>query len=1485
MVVSDHQGHGQVWEIVGGGAEGGIIVKEGRDLGSPKCADRLSTGALVKELELQSERLHFQRLTGSGPTEGWVSIALGQKQLCVKRDSFHLPAASRALCAFEVLVESLELFPQPVLSLDKRGSQGPRVREGQVLWGFRHEIDGHLWLELTQETMKSVDGVPGPAEGGSLWSPVSVDLNALGIGVTLEVLGLVEERKAPPPESTSGDSTAEEEVLRAGTPSTADEANSPVNCASADPLRTAPTEESTGGGKWGDLATGRGDDEPASAPKASGAGGMFGDIADALDAQEASAGRQVWEVVAGEDLGGIMVREEERATSRRLKERLSKGALVEELEFTEERLHYRLLEGTGPEEGWVARTLGGTEQLVKTDKRPVVRAPPPMEAPASAPEASGGGGMFGGIADALDAQEGSAERREPAVREEERASSRRLKDRLSTGALVQELESTDERLHYRLLEGTGPEEGWVALRLGNRDQLVKTERRPEGAAPPSLEDPAVQDDPKPAASESASPVKDDQAQGGEVQAADPERVPIPLGPSGKYCVENFGWVPPTREELIEMLKDFVAAYSTDEFQQECRSLPPGKEGAAAKQDLLWSLQRPIIGRYGFPQDKGGAGILGECLAVPETRQDPEIAELQQDIFTLLLDPKLQDKLKKEKEAKLSAEAKLRQTPEEIRKRQMEKERKEEQLKELTKKAAVGAETVLGIPVKYKVTSASPLYEGPYFASAVVGQLEVGTFVRGYPGSKTWVKMDVEASRYGETINPELGCWMPLANRQEGNKNVLEAVWCSITLQEASTRSMRVTWPGLETPPEQFQVEYSLDWKATSTDNIGHDGLGLTPNRSVLLTGMPPGSDVSVRVTARVNSPLRDVAGEIVLPGPWFVFQTLPDDGEEDALALGDAPLGEGLYEVTARSVELYPEPSTAKDEAYTLKKGAKIVGIPRKICRQDWLQLTEQTLPPPVNREVGPGDSYWIHLADEPVARIEDRAPAVQNAGDETWRVIHPRVVVREEPSTDAKVLGFRPKGAIIKGTSTVREDGWEWLCCQYRASSSAPLQAGFMLIDGTPIGLPRLMNMAKEVTESDLLSWKASLSRPMPPRPLTASWMAAYGGVPALYSVREELLPASEDVGMNSQCTLVYTAPSGGGSEAGYVAKRATVKDDLATKDTAEQEYRFYAEMVYPPPGESQPPEGQPVMLAGAVRVPRCYCVNFMAAGSRGEEEEEEEQEGGLPKKGRNQYFLLLEMFTKPYWLSMNPANGITMDQAMSAIVSLAKLHLACQTKEVMNKLSWLPLTIFDLEKGEREDDPNSEEEGMIAEFKNMFELNTGVMRQILPDYAFACVERMAHGGVDEVATTLATEPLTFCHGDYRTENLRFGAWGSPPEVGTFDFGLSCRCKAAYDVAYFIVLSQPPHLRKERDYALVWRYLQVVTGGEPPEAQVHEFFHEVKMGILGVLSLTLMTRIAARNAGFYKETRETQTRLLRWVCIAVEDWTAMDAMTAPAAQ
>mmetsp|Transcript_89723 Transcript_89723/g.171978 ORF Transcript_89723/g.171978 Transcript_89723/m.171978 type:complete len:179 (-) Transcript_89723:203-739(-) len=65
---------GSTWIVIGGAEEGGIVVSVGQSLTSPVVA-RLGTGALVEQIELKGERLHYKKVEGAGPEEGWVSIS------------------------------------------------------------------------------------------------------------------------------------------------------------------------------------------------------------------------------------------------------------------------------------------------------------------------------------------------------------------------------------------------------------------------------------------------------------------------------------------------------------------------------------------------------------------------------------------------------------------------------------------------------------------------------------------------------------------------------------------------------------------------------------------------------------------------------------------------------------------------------------------------------------------------------------------------------------------------------------------------------------------------------------------------------------------------------------------------------------------------------------------------------------------------------------------------------------------------------------------------------------------------------------------------------------------------------------------------------------------------------------------------------------------------------------------------------------------
>jgi len=96
----------------------------------------------------------------------------------------------------------------------------------------------------------------------------------------------------------------------------------------------------------------------------------------------------LWEVVGGADKGGILIREGQALGSPATAERLATGSIVEELELIGERLHYKLVAGTGtgPESGWASIKISGKDLLVPKEE-PEDISPPSDPAPVEVDEA------------------------------------------------------------------------------------------------------------------------------------------------------------------------------------------------------------------------------------------------------------------------------------------------------------------------------------------------------------------------------------------------------------------------------------------------------------------------------------------------------------------------------------------------------------------------------------------------------------------------------------------------------------------------------------------------------------------------------------------------------------------------------------------------------------------------------------------------------------------------------------------------------------------------------------------------------------------------------------------------------------------------------------------------------------------------------------------------------------------------------------------
>jgi hypothetical protein len=73
-----------VWEVIGGSAKGGIIVRSGKETSSPEESERLSKGAKIRIVDSTRSRVGYELISGDGPKTGWVTTKFQGKDLLVK---------------------------------------------------------------------------------------------------------------------------------------------------------------------------------------------------------------------------------------------------------------------------------------------------------------------------------------------------------------------------------------------------------------------------------------------------------------------------------------------------------------------------------------------------------------------------------------------------------------------------------------------------------------------------------------------------------------------------------------------------------------------------------------------------------------------------------------------------------------------------------------------------------------------------------------------------------------------------------------------------------------------------------------------------------------------------------------------------------------------------------------------------------------------------------------------------------------------------------------------------------------------------------------------------------------------------------------------------------------------------------------------------------------------------------------------------------
>eukprot|EP00931_Biecheleriopsis_adriatica_P040076 TRINITY_DN22925_c0_g1_i1.p1 TRINITY_DN22925_c0_g1~~TRINITY_DN22925_c0_g1_i1.p1 ORF type:complete len:646 (+),score=136.26 TRINITY_DN22925_c0_g1_i1:34-1971(+) len=97
-----------MWQVIGGGKDGGLVVRADCSLKSLEMRSRLATGSIIRETFEKGDRIHYQLLQGSGPSSGWVSVKVKNTEMLAS-----VSTNPNLLKGSEVLIRRLAMMPVP----------------------------------------------------------------------------------------------------------------------------------------------------------------------------------------------------------------------------------------------------------------------------------------------------------------------------------------------------------------------------------------------------------------------------------------------------------------------------------------------------------------------------------------------------------------------------------------------------------------------------------------------------------------------------------------------------------------------------------------------------------------------------------------------------------------------------------------------------------------------------------------------------------------------------------------------------------------------------------------------------------------------------------------------------------------------------------------------------------------------------------------------------------------------------------------------------------------------------------------------------------------------------------------------------------------------------------------------------------------------------------------------------------------------------
>jgi len=140
-----------LWVVIGGADKGGIIVRLNAPDGE-KAEERLPYGAVLEEIEVAGDRLHYRLHVGTGPGEGWIAIRLSDGKRLVAPlypEDFSPTAGAKPVGDVDEVVPNMTFYAISDVHVELPQNMGwleslPRYTKSTVI------VAGDLGVKLSQ---------------------------------------------------------------------------------------------------------------------------------------------------------------------------------------------------------------------------------------------------------------------------------------------------------------------------------------------------------------------------------------------------------------------------------------------------------------------------------------------------------------------------------------------------------------------------------------------------------------------------------------------------------------------------------------------------------------------------------------------------------------------------------------------------------------------------------------------------------------------------------------------------------------------------------------------------------------------------------------------------------------------------------------------------------------------------------------------------------------------------------------------------------------------------------------------------------------------------------------------------------------------------------------------------------------------------------------------------------------------------------------